>query len=134
MTSRTALAADVARGVVSLTDRPCRPDSLAVPLGLSLWMRRYGVTAGEVTDVIGALRAAVLEVAGMPVDAEPVPLPVADPRTRVLNLAAYLADLVSRASRVTGTPRALVVERALAHPGLAVDALGSLGRAADRDA
>jgi hypothetical protein len=112
-----AMAHDVALGVVSLTEESLPPESLTLPLGLSLWMRQHGAGLEDLIEAIVAVRAGVIESAGLDQATEPVPLPVYDSRVMVLNLVAYLADLVSRAASMKGTSRREVIGRALAHMG-----------------
>jgi hypothetical protein len=109
-----AMLRDVALGLVSLTENPAPTDSLVVPLGLSLWMRRHDASLSDMTAGMLSLRAAIVEAAGLDGATEPVPLPVSDRRVMVLNLAAYLADLVTRAARASGDSRLDVTGMALA--------------------
>jgi hypothetical protein len=105
----------VVRCIVALSDEGEVPatGSLSVPLGLTLWMRRFGVDTAGIVDAIFGLRDALLQVAGLEPSLEPVPLRVADPVTFVLNLAAYLDGLVSRAGHATGLSRGEVTDAAL---------------------
>jgi hypothetical protein len=132
------LAADIARGVIALAcgarlepgyqgepgevgepgepGEPCEagperthPTSLAWPLVLNAHMHRHAASPADVVDALGALRAVVLEVAGLDPSTEPVPLPVADLAVQSVNNAVYLAGLIERASaHADTTPDVLV--------------------------
>ncbi len=88
------------------------PD-LALRFGLSAWMRLAGVGPGQAAAVLAGLREPVLTGSGLDRGEEPVPFRVPDPEGDVLLLAGYLAQLLTRAARTTGTDRATVATRAL---------------------
>ena len=62
-----------------------------------------------------AIRAALLEVAGMDAQTEPVPLYGHSPDVDVANFAAYLADLFVRASETVECEVPLVIGRVSEH-------------------
>jgi hypothetical protein len=80
-------------------------------------MNRAGADLHSATATMLALRQVLLEVGGMDSDTEPVPLVGLTPRLDALNLAAYLGDLVIRASRSAQCERALMAERVIEHLG-----------------
>ena len=86
---------------------------LALPLGLSAWMRLSGVGLAEAASVLADLRGAVLGATGLEHNGEPVPFRVPDPRQDLLLLAGYLGDLLHRAAAATGSDRTAVAARAL---------------------
>jgi hypothetical protein len=62
-----------------------------------------------------AMRSALLLASGMDRATEPVPLYGVDPRVDVLNLGAYLRQLMARAAARAQCDAAVMVERALEH-------------------
>lgn len=86
---------------------------LALRLGLSAWMRLAGVGPGQAGAVLAGLREPVLTGSGLDRRDEPVPFRVPDPEGDLLLLAGYLAQLLIRAARTTGTDRATVALQAL---------------------
>ena len=102
----------IARGLVELGPEDLGAGSLVLPLSVSLWLRRAGadLPGGGATL---ALRAALLQAAGMDVASEPVPLLAGDDRTIVLHLAVYLLGLLDRAVSACGDDADAVVDRAL---------------------
>jgi hypothetical protein len=67
----------------------------------------------EVMGLLGALRAAVLDAAGMDVAREPIPLVGRSPREDVLSSVTYLGGLVERASSVARCTAEELAERAI---------------------
>jgi hypothetical protein len=66
-----------------------------------------------VLDLLGALRRAVLDAAGMDAAHEPVPLVGRSPRNDVLRSVAYLSGLLQRAASVARCTAEELAERAL---------------------
>ncbi len=75
---------------------------LSLELGISLWMRRSGTSLLEARSLLLGLRPIILEVSGVDPATEPVPLVGRSPRLDVVNLVAYVNDLLRRASASTG--------------------------------
>jgi hypothetical protein len=71
---------------------------LSLELGLSVWMQHHAIADDDCHSAMLAIRAALLEVAGMDARSEPVPLHGRSPEVDIANFAAYLADLFVRAS------------------------------------
>jgi hypothetical protein len=111
--ARTRFARVALTGLAGVGDEASVTSSLALPLGLSAWMRMAGVGPAEAASVLSDLRGAVLTAAGLDRSGEPVPFRVPDPRADLLLLAGYLGDLLSRAARTTGTDRADLAARDL---------------------
>jgi hypothetical protein len=88
-------------------------ESLALPLGLSLVMRRHDAGPRDVADACLYARRLILEWAALDQSSEPVPLPAGEDRLLVLNLAGYLSDLIDRASRARRTTRSAAVAAAV---------------------
>jgi hypothetical protein len=76
---------------------PSHPD-LSLELGLSVWMQHHAIADDDCHSAMLAIRAALLEVAGMDARSEPVPLHGRSPEVDIANFAGYLADLFVRAS------------------------------------
>ena len=110
-------AHEAALGLASLERADLASGNLSLPLGLSVWMRRAGVTLRGARDSLLALRQALIEASGLDGRTEPVPLVVSDPATSALSLARYVEDLLRRAAHATATTRLEVAERALALMG-----------------
>ncbi len=98
-------AGDVVRFLARLADEGPVGVSLSLPFGLSASMKRHGLGLDETISAELAVRAVLLEVAGMDAASEPVPLRVPDPVMFVLNLAVYLDGLLGRAARLLGVSR-----------------------------
>lgn len=103
----------IARGLVELGPEDLGAGSLVLPLSVSLWLRRAGADLPGGRGAMLALRAALLQAAGMDVASEPVPLLAGDDRTIVLHLAVYLLGLLDRAVSACGDDADAVVDRAL---------------------
>jgi hypothetical protein len=101
---------------------------LSLELGLSLWLRRSETSLSEARERLFDVRRAIVEVAGLNPSTEPVPLMGRSPRADVITLAAYLGDLLRRASMVAGCSTRSLVGRVLAvlpEPVAADPALGA---------
>jgi hypothetical protein len=79
-------------------DRPIHKRELSLELGLSVWMKRNGIAYDDCRAAMLAIRASLLEIAGMDAATEPVPLYGLSPEVDVANFARYLAELFIRAS------------------------------------
>ena len=95
---------------------PVEPFSgdLSLELGISLWLRTSGTSLLEARGTLLALRRTILEVCGLDPSTEPVPMVGRSPRADVVNLVAYLSDLLRRASNVAGDSLHVVVDRVVA--------------------
>jgi len=87
---------------------------LSLELGLSVWLRRGGVSLVEARDQLFEARHAILAVCGLDPATEPVPLVGRSPRADALTLAGYVGDLLRRAAAVTGCSVEVVATRAIA--------------------
>jgi hypothetical protein len=85
---------------------------LALEFGLSAWLRRAGLGTEEAVTALWALRAAVLQTAGIDPGDEPVPLTGHGGRQDTLTLASYLAGLLARVARAGPLDHRAVVARA----------------------
>ena len=108
-----AFVTEVARGMAALCGGEAFAEDeatgdLTIPLGLSAWIVRAAIGLPDAFDSLLRIRRAVLQVSGLEVRSEPVPLRVSDPRAALRSLGAYLFGLVNRAARHAGmTPRQL---------------------------
>lgn len=99
---------------------------LSLELGVSVWLRRSGTTLLEAADRLFEARAAILEACELDPETEPVPLVGRSPRVDVVNLAAYVGDLLRRAAAAGGWSVHAVAERAITHlPQPSDEALGA---------
>jgi hypothetical protein len=71
---------------------------LSLELGLSVWLRRSGKSLLEARELLLDIRRILLEVGGLDAATEPVPFVGRSPRNDVVNLTAYLAELLQRAT------------------------------------
>ena len=98
---------------------PVEPFSgdLSLELGISIWLRRSGTSLIEARGTLLEIREVILQVCGLDPSTEPVPLVGRSPRSDVVNLVAYVEDLLRRAARRAGGVQT-VVERIVAElPG-----------------
>jgi len=78
-------------------------------------MRRNDIAYDDCRGAMLAIRASLLEVAGMDAETEPVPLYGHSPEIDVANFAAYLADLFMRASQAVECEVPHVIDRVSEH-------------------
>jgi hypothetical protein len=103
-------ARTVLRGVAALGSDQ---SDLCCELGLSLWLRQTGTVIADAGPAMLAMRSALVEVSGIELATEPIPLVGVDPRLDVLNFGAYLRRLMARASARANCDAGFLVERAL---------------------
>ncbi len=87
---------------------------LSLELGISVWMRRSGTSLLEARDMLLESREVILSASGLDPATEPVPLVGRSPRLDVVNLAAYVGNLLRRASAATGCSIGTLAERVIA--------------------
>ena len=92
------------RGLVALGPVNLRTENLTIELGLSLWMRQCVLAVEDANDVILALRAILIEVAGFDPRRKPTPLVGRSPEFDLVNLTGYLGGLLLRASVAFNAP------------------------------
>jgi len=102
-----AFVTEVARGMAALCGGEVFTEDensgdLTIPLGLSAWIVRAAIGLPDAFDSLLRLRRAVLDVSGLDLRSEPVPLRVGDPRAALRSLGAYLFALVHRAAHHAG--------------------------------
>jgi hypothetical protein len=95
---------------------PVQPFSgdLSLELGISVWLRTSGTSLLEARGTLLALRRTILEVCRLDPATEPLPMVGRSPRADVVNLVAYLSDLLRRASSADGDGIRDVVDRVIA--------------------
>ena len=99
---------------------------LSLELGISVWLHTSGTSLMEARDTLLEVRRVILEVCGLDPATEPVPLVGRSPRLDVVNLVAYIGDLLRRATTVAGCSIGTVAERVIAElPERADEALGA---------
>ena len=83
---------------------PLEPSSgdLSLELGLSVWLRRSDTSLLQARAALLEIRPLIMRVACLDPAGEPVPLVGGSPRADVVNLVAYLDDLLRRASAGLG--------------------------------
>ena len=103
------------RGLAELG--PVEPFSgdLSLELGISVWLRTSGTSLLQARSALLEMRQVILEVCSLDPATEPVPLVGRSPRSDVVNLVAYVAELLRRAAArlgrgVEGIVQAVVAE------------------------
>jgi hypothetical protein len=87
---------------------------LSLELGLSVWMRRSGLSLEEARRALLALREHMIEACGLDPATEPVPLVGRAPRLDVMNLISYLGLLLRRGASAGGLSTRALAERVMA--------------------
>jgi len=111
-------ASSVLRNIDVLLPSGVSGTDLACELGLSAWMRLTGTTLDDAPGQLWAVRQAILEAGQLDEATEPVPMGARAPRLAVLNLVAYLGDLLDRAASHLGCGRQDIIAEALGQPVL----------------
>ncbi len=107
---------------------PVEPFSgdLTLELGVSLWLRRSGTSLVEACDTLLEIRRVILDVSGLDPATEPVPMVGRSLRLDVVNLVAYVGELLQRASAAGGRGVQDLVRRVVEElPEPAGEALGA---------
>jgi len=106
---------------------PVEPFSgdLSLELGISVWLRRSGTSLMEARGTLLEIREVILQVCGLDPSTEPVPLVGRSPRGDVVNLVAYVGDLLRRAAPRAGGVQALVAQVVGEMPAPQDEALGA---------
>jgi hypothetical protein len=99
---------------------------LSLELGISVWLRRSGTSLMEARGTLLEMRGLIIETCGLDAATEPVPLVGRSPRVDVVNLVAYVGDLLRRASSEAGCTVRTVADRVVAElPEREDEALGA---------
>jgi hypothetical protein len=112
-----SFAQQVLRGIAAIQPPSHGEADLCLELGLSFWMRQTDTSLQDACPELLAVRTAIVEVSGMDLATEPVPLRGVDPRRDIVNLAAYLRWLLARATLHAQCDFAALVDRALLQLG-----------------
>ena len=107
---------------------PVDPTSgdLSLELGLSVWMRRSGISLEEARRALLALRQHVIEACGLDPATEPVPFVGRSPRLDVVTLISYLGQLLRRGASSADLSVRGLAERVMAElPLPAAAAIGA---------
>lgn len=126
MSVRTGFGPALLGGLAELG--PVQPFTadLTLELGISVWLRQSGTSLVQARSGLLELRRVILQVCGLDPATEPVPLVGLSPRLDVINLVAYVGDLLRRAASGTDNGVHIVVERVVAAlPERADEALGA---------
>jgi hypothetical protein len=103
--------------LVGLADLgPVDPSSgdLSLELGLSVWMRRNGLSLEDARRALLALREHVIGACGLDPATEPVPFVGRSPRLDVVTLISYLGQLLRRGALFAGLSTRGLAERVMA--------------------
>jgi len=103
----------VLRGVATMDVPSVDEPDLCLELGLSLWMWQTRTELHAAQPAMLAMRSALVEISGMELATEPIPLFGVDPRLDVINLDSYLIRLMARATARAHCDAALLVEKVL---------------------
>jgi hypothetical protein len=95
---------------------PVDPTSgdLSLELGLSVWMRRSGISLEEARRALLALREHVIEACGLDPRTEPVPFVGRSARLDVVTLISYLGQLLRRGASCAGLSLRGLADRVMA--------------------
>jgi hypothetical protein len=107
---------------------PVEPFSgdLSLELGISVWLRTSGTSLLAARSSLLVIRQVILEVCELDPATEPVPLVGRSPRSDVVSLVAYIAELLRRASAGLGRKVESIVQAVVAELPLPQDeALGA---------
>ena len=107
------MAPALLRGLSILGPADAPGPDIALEMGVSAWMLRAETDVAGVSRLLPALRAAVLDAAGMDATHEPVPFVGRSHRDDVLRSVAYLADLLERAAAAASCSAIEIAERAI---------------------
>jgi hypothetical protein len=75
---------------------------LSLELGISVWLRRSRTSLMEARGTLLEIRRVIVDVCELDPATEPVPLVGRSPRLDVVNLVAYIGDLLRRAAPAGG--------------------------------
>lgn len=75
---------------------------LSLELGVSIWLRTSGTPLLDARSRLWHIRDLIIELCGFDPASEPVPLLGRSPRSDVLNLVAFVGDLLRRAASRSG--------------------------------
>jgi len=96
------------QGVAELGPVDLGSGDLSLELGISVWLRRNETSLEDARHTLLDLRRRVLEASGLDKASEPVPFVGRNLRLDVVNLVAYIGDLLRRgAHALSCTPSAL---------------------------
>jgi hypothetical protein len=124
--TRTGFGVAFLGGLTELGPFELFSGDLSLELGLSIWLCRSRTSLLEARQVLLSIRRVVLEVCGMDPAIEPVPFVGRSPKLDVINLVAYVEELLRRGSATSGCSVPTVVERVIAQlPGPMESALGA---------
>ena len=99
---------------------------LSLELGISVWLCRSGTSLMEARGMLLEIRQLIIEVCGLDQATEPVPMVGRSARLDVVNLVAYVGDLLHRASSEAGCTVHSVVDRVVVElPEREASALGA---------
>jgi hypothetical protein len=104
----SGFAPDLLEGLAELGPVDVLSGDLSLELGISVWLRRNQTSLEDARHTLLDLRARVLEACCLDASTEPVPLIGRSARLDVINLVAYVGDLLRRGATATGcAPRSL---------------------------
>src|ERR1700676_4008639 len=103
----------VLRGLAELGPFDLSEADLALELGLSAWIRFGAISLDDARSTLLHLRSVLLEAGEMDSGSEPIPFFGRSPRLDMLNLAAYLGNLVGRAAWSAQCDPQVIVERTI---------------------
>ena len=125
-TDRRGFGAALLGGLAELGPVDPFSGDLSLELGISVWLRRSGTSLMEARGMLLEIRQLIIEVCGLDQATEPVPLVGRSARLDVVNLVAYVGDLLRRASSEAGCTVQSVVDRVVAElPEREAEALGA---------
>ena len=99
------------QGLAELGPVDLASGDLSLELGISVWLRRHETSLEEARHLLLDIRGRVLEASGLEVATEPLPFVGRSLKLDVVNLVAYIGDLLRRGASALGcAPRVLAAK------------------------
>jgi len=113
------------QGLAELGPVDLASGDLSLELGISVWLRRNQTSLEDARHLLLDIRRRVLDASGLDVATEPLPFVGRSLRLDVVNLVAYVGDLLRRgAAALECAPRALAATVMAELPAAEESAIG----------
>jgi hypothetical protein len=117
MGTPTAIGCDfgpvLVQGLAELGPFPAPGADLSLELGVSVWLHQSGSDMEDARATMLKVRKVVLQVAGMDSTIEPIPFVGRSRELDLVNMAAYMDNLLIRASGAAGCETRALAERVI---------------------
>ena len=102
------------QGLTELGPVDLASGDLTLELGISVWLRRNETSLEDARHLLLDIRRRVLEASGLDVATEPLPFIGRSLKLDVVNLVAYVGDLLRRGAAAAGCAPHLLAARVIA--------------------